>query len=59
MSRPQPVVAVCVDPKTDYAFVVRALGGQVFDLDHTPIALNPLHPNGLSAGEPKQVGDSR
>jgi len=59
VSRPQPVVAVSVDPKTDYAFLIRALGGQVIDLGHTHLTLNPLHPDGLSAGEQKQAGDTR
>jgi len=59
VSRPRPVVAVSVDPKKDYAFLIRALGGQVIDLGHTPIALNPLHPNGLSAGEPNSAGEPR
>jgi len=60
VSRPQPEITVSVDPKTDHAFVIRALGGQVIDLDHHPDdTLNPLHPGGLSAGEPNPVGDSR
>ncbi len=61
MSRPQPVLAVSVDPKTDYAFFIRALGGQVFDLDHRPgdgWTLNPLHP-GEPAGEPNSEGEPR
>ncbi len=59
MSRPQPAVAVSVDPKTDYAFFIRALGGQVIDLDHHDDTLNPLHPGGLSASAPNLAGDSR
>jgi hypothetical protein len=59
VSRPQPEITVCVDPETDYAFLVRALGGQVLDLDHHHDTLNPLHPGGLSAGEPNPAGDSR
>jgi len=59
VSRPQPVVAVSVDPKTDYAFLIRALGGQVIDLDHHDDTLNPFHPGGLSVGEPNPAGDSR
>jgi len=60
VSRPQPAVAVSVDPKTDHAFVIRALGGQVLDLDHHhDDTLNPFHPNGLSAGEPNSAGETR
>jgi len=58
VSRPQPVVAVSVDPKTDYAFLVRALGGQVIDLDHTHRTLDPLH-SGEPAGEPNPEGEPR
>ena len=59
MSHPQPEVTVSVDPKTDYAFLVRALGGQLLDLGYTHLTLDPLHPGGLSAGEPNPAGDSR
>jgi type IV secretory pathway VirB4 component len=60
VNRPQHETTVSVDPKTDYASLIRALGGQVVDLDHHPDdTLNPFHPNGLSAGEQKQAGDSR
>jgi len=59
VNRPQPEITMSVDPKTDYASLIRALGGQVIDLGHTHRTLNPLHPGGLSAGEPKQAGDSR
>ncbi len=58
MSRPQPVVAVSVDPKTDYAFLIRALGGQVIDLGHTHRTLDPLDP-GEPAGEPNSEGEPR
>ncbi len=61
MNRPQPVLVVSVDPKTDYAFFIRALGGQVFDLDHRPgdgWTLNPMHA-GEPAGEPNSAGDPR
>ncbi len=60
MSRPQPEITVSVDPKTDHASLIRALGGQVIDLDnHHDDTLNPLHPNGLSAGEPNPAGETR
>jgi len=36
VNRPQPEITVSVDPKTDHAFVIRALGGQVIDLATTP-----------------------
>ena len=58
VSRAQPVVAVSVDPKTDYAFLIRALGGQVIDLGYTHRTLNPFHP-GSPVGEPNSAGDSR
>jgi len=61
VSRPQPAVAVSVDPKTDYAFLIRALGGQVLDLGHPHRTLGPFHPGGheLVADDPTSAGDSR
>ncbi len=61
MNRPQPEVTVSVDPKTDYAFLVRALGGQLLDLGHSGLPLIPFHPGGheLVADDPTSAGDSR
>ena len=42
-----------------YRDVVAHLGGQLLDLGHTHLTLNPLHPDVLSAGEPKQAGETR
>jgi len=42
-----------------YRDVVAHLGGQLINLGYTHRTLNPLHPNGLSAGEPKQAGETR
>ncbi len=59
MNRPQPVGAVFVDPKTDHAFVIRALGGQPMELGQAHPTLTPVHPDVRSAGEPKQAGQTR
>ncbi len=59
MNRPQPVVAVSVDPKTDHAFVIRALGGQPMELGQAHPTLTPVHPDALSAGAPHPVGETR
>jgi len=62
VSRPQPVVTVhpglLAGPYRD---VVAHLGGQLLDLGHTGLALNPFHPGGheLVADGPTSAGDSR
>ncbi len=59
MNRPQPVVAVSVDPKTDHAFVIRAWGGQPMELGQAHPTLTPAHLGALSAGAPHPVGETR
>ena len=61
MSRPQPVVAVSVDPKTDYAFLIRALGGQPMELGQAHPTLTPVHPGGheLVTDDPTSAGETR
>jgi len=60
VSRPQPEITVHPGLLPDeYQEMVAHLGGQVIDLGYTHLTFNPLHPGGLSAGEPNPVGDSR
>jgi len=60
VSRPQREITVHPGLLLDeYREVVAHLGGQLLDLGHTHRTLNPLHTNGLSAGEPKQAGETR
>jgi len=60
VNRPQPVVVVHRDLLLDeYRDVVADLGGQRVELGYTHLTFNPLHPGGLSAGEPNPAGDSR
>jgi len=60
VSRPQHVVRVHADLLLgEYRDVVAHLGGQLLDLGHTHLTLNPLHPDVLSAGEPNSAGETR
>ncbi len=62
MNHPQPELTVhpglLAGPYRD---VVAHLGGQLLDLGHSGLALNPFHPGGheLVTDDPTSAGDSR
>ncbi len=60
MNRPQPVGAVHRGLLLDeYRDGVADLGGQLLDLGQAHPTLIPAHLGGLSAGAPKQAGETR
>ena len=62
MSRPQPEITVHPGPlASPYRDVVAHLGGQLLDLGHSGLTLNPFHPGGheLVTDDPTSAGDSR
>jgi len=60
VSRPQPEITVHPGLLLDeYRDVVAHLGRELLDLGYTHLTLNPLQPDVLSAGEPKQAGETR
>jgi len=62
VNRPQPEITVhpglLAGPYRD---VVAHLGGQLIDLGHSGLTLNPFHPDGheLVTDDPTSAGDSR
>jgi len=60
VSRPQPKITVHPGLLPgQYRDVVAHRGGQLLDLGYARLTLNLLHPDVLSAGEPKQAGETR
>jgi len=62
VSRPQPEITVHPGLLPgQYREVVAHLGGQLLDLGHTGLPLNPFHPSGhaLVTDDPTSAGDSR